>query len=173
MSLPVKDPAIYMSPVKEPMHFSDAENYCERTAEYLRLFDGASDERYLAEGSTEYTKRPKREGVASRIRQFNPQAQLIYLMRDPFARLVSHYRHEVRKGRENRSLLQALERRSDYMTTGHYAYQLEPYLKSFGPRAVYLETFESLSSSPEAFCARLFEWLEIRPRSYRLELRSG
>jgi hypothetical protein len=149
-----------MSPVKEPMHFS-REDYSHQHDEYLRLFAGASGQRYLAEGSTEYTKRPRREGVAERIHEFNPEARLVYVMRDPFARLVSHYRHEVRKGREKGSLLQALTRRSDYLTTSYYAFQLEPYLELFGRPAVYIDTFESLASSPQAFCARLFAWLEI------------
>jgi hypothetical protein len=153
-------PDIFMSPVKEPMHFS-RENHAHRRDEYLRLFQGASGQRYLAEGSTEYTKRPLLEGVAERIYQFNPRARLVYVMRDPFARLVSHYRHEVRKGREKGSLLQALMQRSDYLTTSYYAFQLEPYLELFGPQAVYIDTFESLASSPQAFCARLFAWLDI------------
>jgi hypothetical protein len=154
-------PAIFMSPVKEPMHFSREENCSRRRDEYLRLFDGASGQRYLAEGSTEYTKRPLREGVAERIHEFNPEARLVYVMRDPFARLVSHYRHQIRKGREKGSLLQALANSPGYLTTSHYAFQLQPYLELFGRDAVYTDTFESLTSSPQAFCARLFAWLDI------------
>ena len=154
-------PAIFMSPVKEPMHFSREENWSRRTQEYQRLFDGASDERYLAEGSTEYTKRPYREGVAQRIHEFNPDARLVYVMRDPFARLVSHYRHQIGKGREKQSLVAVLDPTSDYLTNSHYAYQLKPYFELFGRGAIYLDTFEALSSSPLAFCERLFQWLEI------------
>jgi hypothetical protein len=87
-----------MCPVKEPEHFSRPDQVPCLTEQYLRLFKGASDEPYLAEGSTGYTKRPASEGVAERIHAFNPDARLIYVMRDPFERLVSHYRHTVRKG---------------------------------------------------------------------------
>jgi hypothetical protein len=143
------------------MHFSREESWSRGDAEYLRLFDGASGQRYLAEGSTEYTKRPFREGVAARIHEFNPESRLVYVMRDPLARLVSHYRHQVSKGREKASLVDALPRNADYLTNSRYAYQLQPYFELFGREAVYLDTFESLCSAPQAFCARLFGWLGI------------
>ncbi len=154
-------PAVFMSPVKEPEHFSRAEHVSRRTKEYLRLFRGASNEAYLAEGSTGYTKRPASEGVAERIHAFNPDARLVYVMRDPFARLVSHYRHMTQKGWEKESLPQAIRRPSNYLPFSHYAYQLRPYLQLFGPPSIYLDTFESFVASPVSFCARLFEWLGI------------
>jgi hypothetical protein len=154
-------PAVFMSPVKEPEHFSSPESTSRRTEQYLRLFRGASDEVYLAEGSTGYTKRPIYEGVAERIHAFNPDARLVYVMRDPFARMVSHYRHHVRKGLERASLPQALRQPSGYLPCSHYAYQLRPYLQLFGRGAIFLDTFESLAASPAGFCARLFEWLGI------------
>lgn len=153
-------PDVFMSPVKEPEHFSRAENF-SRPSEYLRLFQKASSEAYLAEGSTEYTKRPSYSGVAERIHEFNPHAQFVYVMRDPFDRMVSHYRHQVRKGREKESLPQAIKRPSDYLPTSYYAYQLRPYLQLFGRGAIYVDTFESFVASPVSFCARLFQWLGI------------
>jgi hypothetical protein len=154
-------PAVFMSPVKEPEHFSRPEEVSRRRGHYLRLFRGASHETYLAEGSTGYTKRPIYDGVAERIHAFNPDARLVYVMRDPFARLVSHYRHMVQKGREKESLPEAIRRPSGYLPCSYYAYQLRPYLHLFGRNSLYLDTFESLTASPIGFCARLFEWLGI------------
>jgi hypothetical protein len=150
-----------MSPVKEPAHFSYPENLSRGEAAYLRLFAGAANQSYLGEGSTHYTKRPFMEGVAARIHQFNPDARLVYLMRDPFDRLVSQYRHRVGKHMERRSLVQALKERSDYMAYSYYAYQLKPYVELFGRQAIYLDTFESMAAEPVAFLARLFRWLGI------------
>jgi hypothetical protein len=154
-------PGIFMAPIKEPMHFSRKENWSRGHEEYLRLFQGALNERYLAEGSTEYTKRPFRLGVPERLHEFNPDARLVYVMRDPFSRLVSQYRHQIAKRRERRSLVQALKQRSDYLTNSHYAYQLKPYLELFDRPAIHLDTFESLISSPLSFYSRVFEWLGI------------
>jgi hypothetical protein len=154
-------PAVFMSPVKEPEHFSRAESMSRRTKQYFRLFRGASKEVYLADGSTGYTKRPIYDGVAERIHAFNPDARLVYVMRDPFARLVSHYRHHVQKGLEQELLPEAIRRPSSYLPCSHYAYQLRPYLQLFGRESLYLDTFESLTASPVSFCTRLFEWLGI------------
>src|SRR5688500_10257249 len=76
-------PAIFMAPA-EPMHFSRPENWSRGHKEYLRLFQHASDEEYLGEASVEYTKRPFWSGVAERIHEFNPDARMLYVMRDPF-----------------------------------------------------------------------------------------
>jgi hypothetical protein len=154
-------PAIFMSPVKEPEHFSRVENFCHRSDRYLGLFQGASSETYLAEGSTEYTKRPNYDGVAERIHAFNPNARFVYVMRNPFDRVVSHYRHQIRKGLEKESLPAAIKRPSAYLPTSYYAYQLRPYLQLFGRDSIFLDTFESFTASPVSFCARLFEWLGI------------
>lgn len=153
-------PSVFMCPVKEPEHFSRPENF-SRPAEYLRLFQKASGQEYLAEGSTEYTKRPTYDGVAERIHAFNPEARFVYIMRDPFERLVSHYRHQIRKGREKESLPKAIRGPSDYLPTSYYAYQLRPYLQLFGRRAIFFDTFETFVESPVSFCARLFGWLGI------------
>jgi hypothetical protein len=154
-------PAIFMSPIKEPEHFSRAENFCHRTDRYLGLFQGATNETYLAEGSTEYTKRPTYDGVAERIHAFNPDARFVYVMRNPFDRVVSHYRHQTRKGLEKESLPAAIRRPSAYLPTSYYAYQLRPYVELFGRDSIFIDTFESFTASPVSFCARLFQWLGI------------
>ena len=154
-------PEVFMSPVKEPEHFSRAENFCHRTDRYLRLFQGARNETYLVEGSTEYTKRPTYDGVAERIHAFNPDARFVYVMRNPFDRMVSQYRHHTWKGLEKKPLPDAIRGPSTYLPTSHYAYQLRPYLQLFGREAIFLDTFESFTASPVNFCARLFEWLGI------------
>jgi hypothetical protein len=145
------------------MHFSRQENWSQGHQEYLELFANADQEIYLGEASTEYAKRPFREGVAQRLFEFNPSARVIYLMRDPFERVVSQYKHMVRAKRETRAFSEALARPSDYITNSHYAYQLAPYLELFGADMVYLDTFESLRMSPAGFCERLFRWLEADP----------
>jgi hypothetical protein len=154
-------PAVFMSPVKEPEHFSRVENFCHRSDRYSRLFQGATKETYRVEGSTEYTKRPHYDGVAERIHAFNPDARFVYVMRNPFDRMVSHYRHQTWKGLEKESLPEAIKRPSPYLPTSYYAYQLRPYLQLFGRDSIFLDTFESFTASPVRFCGRLFDWLGI------------
>ena len=154
-------PDIFMVSVKEPMHFSREENWSQGHETYLRLFADANKEMYIGEGSTEYSKRPFREGVAQRIYEFNSSAQIVYVLRDPFDRIVSQHKHMVKTENESRSLREIIQNRSDYLTNSYYAYQIRPYLKLFGRESVYLDTFEALKVSPASFCKRLFCWLGI------------
>lgn len=156
-------PDVYMSPVKEPMHFSRPENFGAGHESYLRLFEGAGDEAHVGEASTEYSKRPAREGVAGRLHDFQPRARLIYVLRDPFDRIVSQFKHLVAERSESRTLCEALRARSDYLTNSYYAYQLRPYLERFGRDAVYVDTFERLTGSPREFCGSLYRWLGVDP----------
>ena len=95
-------PDIFMVPVKEPMHFSREEKWSQGNETYLRLFADAKNEIYVGEGTTEYSKRPFREGVAQRLYEFNSSARIIYVMRDPFDRIVSQHKHMVKMRSESR-----------------------------------------------------------------------
>jgi hypothetical protein len=152
---------VYMSAQKETYFFSRASNHLGGPSRYLKFFAKAADRKFVAEGSTEYAKRPFTEGVAERIHGFNPNSRIIYLVRDPLDRLVSQYKHMVKNGRESESLASAILRRSDYVTNSYYAYQLAPYVALFGRSAVHVARFEELTVDPLGVCQRIFRWLEI------------
>ena len=101
-----RNPAIFMSPVKEPHYFSRIEPSPERRAffphvadeaSYLELFDGAADEELLGEASTSYLWEP---GTAERIREQSPRARILIMLRDPVERAYSQYWNDVREGLE-------------------------------------------------------------------------
>lgn len=158
-----RHPDIFMSAWKEPAHYSyEAPSpRCERR--YLRLFEDARDERWVGESSTAYSKRPRFDGVPERLEEEAPDARFIYLVRDPFERLVSQYKHHVRTGVEREDIDRMARRRSGYLSNSYYAFQLEPYFERFGPDAVFVETAESLTDDPRAFLERLFAWLGVDP----------
>lgn len=156
-------PEVFPSLKKETNHFSRKANWSDSDEDYLQLFAPAKDEKYLLEASTEYSKRPFRDGVAERLHAFNSSAKIIYVMRDPFERVISQYKHMVRTRRESRILSEAIKTPSDYLSNSCYAYQVSPYIEIFGKDSVYTETFESLIDEPGKFCSRLFDWLGIEP----------
>jgi hypothetical protein len=154
-------PDIFMSSPKELKHFLKTEYSSKGHSEYLSFFAGSEDMRYRGESSTDYTKLPFFPNVAKRIYDFNAEIRLIYLMREPFERSVSQYRHQVRMGRESRKLFAALNSPSDYLTNSHYAMQLRPYFDLFGKDSVFLCTFEVFIKEPQSICSQIFKWLEI------------
>jgi hypothetical protein len=59
-----KHPQIFMAQFKEPMYFSREEHERMSLAEYEGLFKDVSNQLYIGESSTEYTKLPQRQHSA-------------------------------------------------------------------------------------------------------------
>lgn len=157
-------PKIAMSEEKEPGYFVEQLGLHKGEQWYCNLFEDETRYRYRGESSTHYTKLPVYRGVVERIFQFNPDARLIYIMRDPFERLISHYWHAVRDihhGGETRPLLKAVAEQPDYLAFSDYATQLKPYIDLFGRNAVYALTFESLRQNPDKEVNLIFDWLQL------------
>jgi len=158
-------PEIAMSEEKEPGYFVEELALKRGENWYAGLFEPDTQYRYRGESSTHYTKLPLYRGVAERIFEFAPDARLIYVMRDPFERAVSHYWHAVRDvhhGGELRRMIKAVtEQPSDYLAFSDYAMQLEPYIELFGREAIFTLTFESLVRDPQQEIDRIFAWLGL------------
>ena len=115
----------------------------------------------MAEASVYYTHLPLASGVPERIRQFNPDARLIYLMRDPIERTISHYWHRIKSHGESRSPLRAIKNDPQYCDVSHYAMQLRPYLTRFKRDQIKILTFEELISNTTQAVASIFRWLNL------------
>ncbi len=170
-------PDVFMSPVKEPAYFADpaelagdsrvaaAAGYARNRAGYLELFADAGAARYRGESSTHYTKLPRITGVAGRIAAESSAARILYLVRDPVRRTLSHYRYHVRAKYERRSCLDALREEPIYTATSDYIMQISPYLDRFGER-VRMLVLEELVADPVEELADLYAWLGIAPDAH-------
>lgn len=162
-------PQIAMSEEKEPGYFVAELGLPKGEAWYLSRWRRDDREyRYFGESSTHYTKLPLYQGVPERLFQFNPQARLIYIMRNPFDRIVSHYWHALRDqyhGGELRPLLKAVKEDPGYLAFSDYATQLEPYFDRFGREALLTLTFEALIENPQREVDRIYDWLGLPTHS--------
>lgn len=160
-------PQIAMSQEKEPGYFVEELTLHRGEDWYLGLFDQDARYRYVGESSTQYTMLPKFKGVSERIFRFNPHARLIYIMRNPLERTLSHYWHAVRVrnqqdgGGEPRPLLTAMREQPRYLDFSDYAMQLKPYLERFGRDSLYTLTFESLAADPQRELDSIYHWLDL------------
>jgi hypothetical protein len=125
-------PEIEMSRMKEPSFFVAERNWGRGRSWYEAQWRDARAAVH-GEASPQYTKHPVHEGVPERMHALVPDAKLIYLVRDPVERIVSYYVDRRARGREDRSLAEALERSPDdgYVAASRYAMQLERYLRLF------------------------------------------
>jgi Sulfotransferase family len=155
-------PEIAMSRPKE-LNFFVAELNWELGREwYASHFDRAAPVR--GETSPHYTNLPRFEGVGERMATTIPDARIVYMVRDPIDRMLSHYLHNVGGGYEDRPIAEALgDPTSAYVDRSRYAMQLEPYLAAYGAERVAVVTREELKGEREATMARLFELCGVDP----------
>jgi Sulfotransferase family len=166
-------PDVFMCEPKEPCYFVEREQldwpfiedmgFWRGEEYYLELFRPAGDATVVGESSTMYTKLPRITGVPERIAEFEPEARLVYIMRDPVDRALSHYWHSVRWDRQRLSPEEALRDDPQYREVSYYAMQLRPYIEAFGRDHVYTLTMEAPSGDPAGTVRLLLEWLGLDP----------
>jgi len=115
------------------------------------------------ETSPHYTNRPRFGGVAERMRETLPdEARVIYMVRHPIDRLLSHYLHNVGGGYESRELAEAVaEPQSSYVQRGLYAFQLDPYLETFGSERILVVSREELGRDRDSTVRRVFSFAGV------------
>jgi Sulfotransferase family len=167
--------SIFMCFPKEPSAFVEPDQlrtlwpwvweqgYWRDRERYLQLFESAGAAKILGAGSVYYTHLPLATGVPERIHRFNPDSRLVYLMRDPTERAISHYWHQVRWHGEHRSVSSAIKNDPRYRDVSHYAMQLAPYFEIFPRDQIKILTFEELINKTEQTLMEIFRWLRVEP----------
>ena len=167
-------PEIFMtSDPKEPTYFLTREQlldvlpgvekrgFWRGEEHYLKLFEAAGDRPVVGEASANYARLNRVKGVPERIHAFNPEARILFILRDPVVRTLSHYWYMVRFFDEHRDLLTAIREEPDYVETSNYAMQMRPYLELFGCERVLTVTSEALSGEPDSTMAGIYRWLGV------------
>ena len=145
----VLQPGIFMSSPKEPNFFSDVDVFSNGLNWYTSLFENAKPGDLLGEASTHYTKLPTYPETIKRLKESLPELRLIYVMRHPIDRLISHYIHEWSMGVFHCDINEAVEKYPELMTYGLYSYQLADYFKAYGKENILPVFFDRLVSSPQ------------------------
>ena len=155
-------PQIAMSRPKELNFFVAELNWGLGANWYASHFDSAALAR--GESSPHYTNRPRFDGVAERMRDTSPDVRVIYMVRDPVERMLSHYLHNLGGGYDERPLAEALaDERSAYWQRSRYAFQLEPFLERFDHDAIALFSSEELARDRNGTMRSVYEFLGVDP----------
>lgn len=155
-------PQVYMSSVKEPEFFAEESNWRRGLDWYRGQFAPAgADVRALGEASTLYTKYPRYRGVPRRIAAHIPEARLLYVIRDPIARIRSHYQHRVAEGSEKAPFEAAVFENPIYLDYSRYALQIEQYLECFRRDQLLVITSEDLRDARQPTIRRVYAHLGV------------
>jgi hypothetical protein len=185
-------PEIFMSSIKEPHFFcSDFHLESDRAygkqrffnfrneSAYLQLFAKANEVKIAGESSTNYLYS---QVAAEKIYNFNPDAKIIIILREPAKFLYSLHSHYVKFTEENEpDFLTALalesERKqekytSDRVTSPSYLYysqrvqycqQVKRYYNRFKPEQIKVVIFEDFQSENERVYREILEFLGVNP----------
>ena len=153
-------PEIQMSKPKELNFFVKELNWDLGLPWYRGRFDDRFPVR--GESSPHYTNLPRFQAVVDRIHDNVPDAKLIYMVRDPISRILSHWMHSVGAGYETRPMEDVLSRGDQtYVTRSQYWMQLQPYLERFSPEQIEVIAQEELQSDREGTMRRAFRFAGV------------
>src|SRR5690606_23331818 len=94
-----------------------------------------------------------------------PDVRIIYLVREPIARAISHYRFDFAHGWVSADADRELLHHARYVNAGRYAFQITPWIGAFGRRQVHIERFEDFIGDRPAALARICGFLGVAPPS--------
>jgi hypothetical protein len=153
-------PEIQMSKPKELNFFAAELNWDLGLDWYASRFDNRFKVR--GESSPHYTNLPRFGGVPERIKEHCPDARLIYMVRDPIKRILSHWVHATGAGYETGELVPVLsEPDSSYMNRSKYWMQLQPYLEHFDRSQIEIVAQEELQAEREETMRRAFRFAGV------------
>jgi hypothetical protein len=175
-------PDIFM-PVrpKEPMFFVNDRLarfgmlYPDDLPRYLALFAAAGRARRVGEASTMYLEAAE---AAARIHEFNAEARVIAMLRDPVEMIASLHAMRVSQGLEHvadlRAALADEKRRPGFGVVGdqssiryrdrtRFAAMLPHWFETFGRERVRVIVLEDVAAQPAVEFRRTLEFLEVDP----------
>jgi sulfotransferase family protein len=155
-------PEVSMSREKELHFFVERKNWERGLAWYESQFDPTAPVR--GESSPGYSAFPLYRGVVERMAETIPHAKLVYLVRDPVDRIVSHYTHRTVNWPEMGTLEQALADthvREWLVTPSRYWLQLERYLTRFPAEQILVVDSDELRASRVEVLARILAFIGV------------
>ena len=154
-------PQVCMSTKKETDFFFRPAGH--DLAWYRSQFTEPADQ--YGEASPNYTKRHLVDGMPQRMHELLPDIRLIFLARDPIERAVSHFLHNVHKGRVRRDEFETYfaDLDNQAVQTSRYHWQLEPFVEVYGLERILVLASESLRDDRAETIRQVFRFLDVDP----------
>jgi Sulfotransferase domain len=173
-------PEIFV-PERKEIHFFGADlyspSYVRDLDEYLALFAGARHEKRVGEASVWYLFSKR---AAEEIKEFDPEASVIIMLRNPVDMLYSLHSQHLYNGTENiQDFAEALSAEADrkeglrlprnipaierlfYREVAQYAPQVERYVKTFGSDQIKVIVYDDFNANPARCCRETFAFLDV------------
>ncbi len=156
-------PEIYMSKVKE-LNFFAYEGDRTRSIDWYKS-NFPEPRPILGEASPVYARYPRVKGIPEKMRATLGKPKLIYMLRDPIERILSHYVEAVDGGWEtvdfSTRFNRLLEAGEQYVQCSMYYMQLEQYLNVFPPENILVVFSERLKANGQDTLKEIFRFLNV------------
>lgn len=164
-------PQISMSEIKELDFFILEKNWPKGIEWYESNFAFTGETKIVGESSPNYSACHMFSGVPERMYSVLPDVKLIYILRDPVDRIVSHYAHNYRRRIEHRAIFEVLTglENNPYVLWSKYYKQLEQYLVYFSQSAILILTLDELSQHRHRTLQKVFRFLGVDDSFYSQE----
>lgn len=153
-------PHIAIPETKELDYFVNQSN----SSRYSSLFDIQSNTKITLDGTTQYSKYPAFRHMPEAIYAMNSHALIIYLMRDPVARIESNVAHQI--ARTSKVTLRNWRDFSglhNIVNYSRYYTQIGLYATRFPVEQIFLGVFEEFVADQHKFIDRVCQFLDIEP----------
>jgi len=147
---------IFIPKGQTPNYFSH--QYDNGEEWYLSLFESATDQRAVGEKSTSYIIHPD---AARRLHEFNPKADVFFVLRDPIERAYSHYKMRLRRGKVSEDVDNVLDESSPLVQEGLYHNHISRFVSLFSRNQIHVFLFDDLKSDPVGFLTKMYSRLGV------------
>ncbi len=166
-------PEILMSSVKEPDFFSDKEivdqglyygtTRINTSQKYHNLFQEKKDAKIFGESSVSYLFYPE---VPKRIKEYNTDAKIIIMLRNPVDRAFSHYLMDFRLGLLSDEFEDVFNKKEglkfqQYFLLGNYYSQVKRYYAEFSKENVHIIWYSDFKKDAEKEIQKVFKFIGI------------
>ena len=164
-------PELFLPEHKEPENLCyDAVLATAGARQYARLFVRSQAQQLCGEASTAYSKLPDYVGVAQRAHQrLGEQLKIIYLVREPISRIISHHYHEYGLGLVGENINELVRSDPRFINYSRYAMQLQPWLDAFGREQIKICRFEDYIADRAGVVADICRFLGVNPDQARVQ----
>lgn len=155
-------PQVTMSAQKELDYFIEERNFPKGLDWYRQWFP--DDGTLGGESSPNYTKAHLFSGVPQRMHALLPDAKLIFIMRDPIERILSHWSHAVAMGRRTAdadATFGSKRAEHNFIKTSEYDIQLDAFTPYYPLEKMLLITTEALMKDRLATLQQVFRYLGV------------
>ncbi len=161
-----RNPEVFLPYRKEPSHLARDEVLTPAgLEEFAAFFRRARTGQTCGVASTQYSKLPDLPGVPARARRvLGPEIRVIYIVREPVARIISEHRHDAAVGLIDCGIDEAVRREPHFINYSLYAMQIAPWIETFGRERVLILRFETFVRNRLATVEEVSRFIGVTPR---------